>query len=41
MQQLLNDLTVILGLDNTSDILILCSVFMSIVALIYLIKKLI
>lgn len=41
MQQLLNDLTIILGLDNTGDILILCSVFMAIVALIYLIKKLI
>ena len=41
MQQLLNDLTVMLGLDNTQDILILCSFFISIVALIYLIKKLI
>ena len=41
MQQLLDDLTIILGLDNTSDILILCGFFISVVALIYLIKKLI
>lgn len=41
MQQLLKDLTIMLGLDSTNDILILCGVFVSIVALIYLIKKLI
>lgn len=41
MQQLLDDLTILLGLDNTQGILILSVFFIAVLLGIYLIKKLI